>query len=124
MSTLASLPDWAALVVAALVLASALLALVGSIGLLQLKSFYSRLHAPTLGTTLGLFLMVTATVLCFSLARGHLVLSPILIGAFVTATVPITMILLARAALRRDRSEGDPRVPPAPSRDRSPRTPL
>lgn len=111
MSTLTSLPDWAALLVAVLVLVSALLAFIGSIGLLRLKSFYSRLHAPTLGTTLGLFLMVVATVMCFSLARGHLVLSPILIGIFVTATVPITMILLARAALQRDRSEGDPRVP-------------
>ncbi|HET6588469.1 MAG TPA: monovalent cation/H(+) antiporter subunit G [Oleiagrimonas sp.] len=120
MSALVSLPDWAALLVAALVLASALLAFIGSIGLLRLKSFYSRLHAPTLGTTLGLFLMVVATVLCFSLARGRLVLGPILIGIFVTATVPITMILLARAALQRDRSEGDPRVPPAPSKD--PRT--
>jgi len=58
-----------------------------------------------------------ATVVCFSLARGHLVLSPILIGVFVTATVPITMILLARAALQRDRAEGNPRVPPAPHDD-------
>lgn len=115
MSPLVSLPDWAALLVAALVFASALLALIGSTGLLRLKSFYSRLHAPTLGTTLGLFLMTVATTLCFSLARGHLVLSPILIGIFVTATVPITMILLARAALQRDRSEGDPFVPPAPT---------
>jgi len=117
MNTLATLPDWAALLVALLVLASALLACIGSVGLLRLKNFYSRLHAPTLGTTLGLFLMVVATVVCFSLARGHLVLSPVLIGIFVTATAPITMILLARAALQRDRSEGDPRVPPAPYND-------
>ncbi len=115
MNTLASLPDWAALLVAVLMLASALLAFIGSVGLLRLKSFYSRLHAPTLGTTLGLFLMVVATIVFFSLARGHLVLSPLLVGVFVTATVPITMILLARAALQRDRSEGDPRVPPPPS---------
>ncbi len=115
MNTPASLPDWAALLVAALVLAGALLALIGSIGLLRLKNFYSRLHATTLGTTLGLFLTIVATVLIFSLARGHLVLGPVLVGVFVTATVPITMILLARAALQRDREAGDPRVPPAPS---------
>lgn len=117
MNALASLPDWLALLVAGLMLAAALLALTGSIGLLRLRSFYSRLHATTLGATLGLFLMAVAAAVYFSLARGHPVLTPILVGVFVTATAPITMILLARAALQRDRENGDPRVPPAPSND-------
>ncbi len=113
MNALAALPGWAALLVAVLVLAGALLAFIGALGLLRLKNFYSRMHAPTLGTTLGLFLMVAATVLYFSLARGSLALHAVLIGIFVTVTTPITMMLLARAALERDRTEGATHVPPA-----------
>lgn len=113
MNTLEALPACAALLVAVLVLASAVLAFVGSIGLLQLKNFYSRMHATTLGTTLGMALMVLATILCFSLARGDLSLTALLIGTSITATTPITMMLLTRAALARDRAEGVADVPPA-----------
>ena len=38
---------------ALLVLAGASLALIGSVGLLRMKTFYERLHPPTKGTTLG-----------------------------------------------------------------------
>lgn len=113
MSTLDTLPGWAAVLVAVLVLGGALLACIGSVGLVWLKSFYSRMHAPTLGTTLGLFLMVAATMLFFWLTRGILAWHALLIGVFVTATTPITMMLLARAALERDRTEGATHVPPA-----------
>ena len=35
-----------------------------------------------------------------------------LIAVFVTVTTPVTLMLLARAALYRDRSEGSTEVPP------------
>ena len=35
----------------------------------------------------------------------------ILIGIFVTVTTPVTLMLLARATLHRDRAEGNPDVP-------------
>jgi len=38
---------------AAFLLAGAALALIGSLGLLRLRGFYERVHAPTLGTTLA-----------------------------------------------------------------------
>ncbi|MGO3743333.1 monovalent cation/H(+) antiporter subunit G, partial [Kerstersia sp.] len=40
------------LLIALLLVAGGLLALIGSIGLLRLRNFYQRLHAPTLGNTL------------------------------------------------------------------------
>src|SRR3546814_20111174 len=58
MSHLDALPPWAAILVAIFVLLGALFALVGSLGLLSLKNFYQRVHAPTLGTTLGTFFML------------------------------------------------------------------
>ena len=47
------LPAWAALLTALLVLLGAGLTLIGAVGLLRMKTFYQRVHAPTLGTTLG-----------------------------------------------------------------------
>ena len=56
MNWMAELPAWAALVTAILLFVGATMTLIGSLGLLRLKSFYERLHAPTLGTTLGRWL--------------------------------------------------------------------
>ncbi|MGH8696530.1 MAG: monovalent cation/H(+) antiporter subunit G, partial [Burkholderiales bacterium] len=53
MSHAAGLPALTAALTALLVLAGAALALIGSLGLLRLKTFYDRVHAPTMGTTLG-----------------------------------------------------------------------
>jgi multicomponent K+:H+ antiporter subunit G len=105
------LPTWAAVLVSLLLLTGAMTTLIGTLGLLQLKSFYDRVHAPTLGTTLGTALILTASMLCFSVLQSRPVIHEILIGVFVTVTTPVTLMLLARAAIYRDRSEGRARVP-------------
>lgn len=105
MSPLADLPAWGALVVSALVLAGAGLACVGSIGLLRLKSFYDRVHPPTMGTTLGTGLVLTGSMLLFTLLGSRAVLHEVLLGVFMTITTPVTYMLLVRAALHRDRAE-------------------
>ncbi len=99
------LPGWAALIVGLLVLAGAATTLIGSLGLLRLKSFYERVHAPTLGSTLGMALIVLASILCFSVLHGRPSLHEVLIGLFLTATAPVAFMLLARSALYRDRAE-------------------
>lgn len=105
------LPEWAGWLVAIFVVSGAAITLTGAIGLVRLKSFYDRVHAPTLGTTLGAACILVASVLCFSVLQSRLVLHEILIGVFVTLTTPVTLILLVRAALYRDRIEGED-VPP------------
>lgn len=107
------LPAWAALVVAILMLAGALITLIGSLGLLRLKTFYDRVHAPTLGTTLGTALIVLGSIVCFSVLQSRPLVHELLILIFVTLTTPVTLMLLARAALYRDRTEGGRDVPPA-----------
>jgi len=107
------LPAWAALIIAFLVLAGAAVTLVGSLGLLRMRTFYQRLHPPTMGSTLGLALIVAASIVCFSVLRSRLSVHELLIGIFVTLTTPVTFMLLARAALYRDRSEKVEDVPPA-----------
>lgn len=106
------LPLWAAWTIAAVAICGALLALTGSLGLVVLKRFYERVHAPTLGATLGMALIVAASVMFWSLTEGRLALHDLLIGVFLTVTTPVTLILLARAAVYRDRVEGDDHIPP------------
>jgi multicomponent K+:H+ antiporter subunit G len=94
------------LVVCALVLAGALLVFFGSLGLLTLKTFYERVHPPTMGTTLGTGLVLIGSMVFFTVQESRPVLHELVIAAFMTVTTPVTYMLLVRAALYRDRSEG------------------
>ena len=105
------LPAWAAIAVALLVLAGAGFTLIGSLGLLRLRTFYDRVHSPTLGTTMGTLLVIVGSMLCFSVLRSRPLVHEILIAAFVTLTTPVTLMLLARAALYRDRTQGKIALP-------------
>lgn len=102
MSAIEIIPAWAALMTSALLLIGAGLTLVGSFGLIRLKTFYARVHAPTLGTTLGAGSILIASMLFFSAAQTRFVLHEILIAIFVTLTTPVTLMLLTRAAMLRD----------------------
>ena len=110
------LPLWAALLVAMLVLAGGAFALVGSIGLIRLGSFYERVHAPTLGTTFGTAFIILGSMLCFSILQTKPLIHELLIASFTILTTPVTFMLLARAAIYRDRTAGKPGVPPRDSR--------
>jgi multicomponent K+:H+ antiporter subunit G len=100
-----------AIVIAASLLSGSLTALVGAIGLVRLKTFYQRVHAPTLGSSMGMFLILASSILYFSVSRSALVFHEILIGVFLSLTTPISLMLIVRAALARDRLEGSADVP-------------
>ena len=94
-------------VAAVLVLAGALLAFLGSLGLLRMKTFFERVHPPTMGTTLGTALVLAGSLLYFTTIESRLVLHEILIALFVTVTTPVTYLLLGRAGLRRSEERQD-----------------
>ncbi len=100
------LPAWAAWLIALLALAGSLLTLIGSIGLVRLRTFYERVHPPTMGSTLGIGMVLIGSMLLFTLLRGRPVLHEALIGVFVTLTTPITFMMLVRAARHRDEDAG------------------
>ena len=108
---LSELPLWLAWLIAGIAVAGAAMSLIGAIGLGRFKSFYDRVHAPTLGSTLGTMLMLSASILFFSWFEQKLVLRELLIGLFLTLTTPVTLILLVRASIYRDRTEGREDVP-------------
>ena len=107
------LPLWLSLLVSALVLGGALLTFAGCFGLVRLPTFYLRVHAPTMGTSMGGGLILLASALYFTMTRERLVVHEAAIFLFVTVTTPVTLMLLARATLFRDRVEGKGDVPPS-----------
>jgi len=105
------LPLWLAILVSAVVLLGALLTMVGCLGLVRLKTFYLRIHAPTMGTSMGGGLILLGSAIFFSVTQGRLVLHEIAIFIFISVTTPVTLMLLARASLFRDRVEGSKDIP-------------
>ena len=105
------LPWWVEALTSLFVLAGAAFAAIGSFGLVRLPSFFRRIHAPTLGATLGVWLMTAATIVFFSVQGDHLFLHAVLIALFVALTAPVTTIFLMRAALFRERQKGG-KAPP------------
>ena len=86
-----------------LVLLGAAAAFIGSLGLLRLPSFFERVHAPTMGTTLGTAFVLLGSMVQFGVLESRFVMHEILIGAFMTFSTPVTYLLLGRAALQRER---------------------
>jgi multicomponent K+:H+ antiporter subunit G len=107
-------PPWVDAVTAVLVVLGGLAALLGAFGVLRLGSFFQRLHAPTLGATLGTWCFALATALQVSFVRGQPYLHAVLIAVFLALTAPITTVFLARAAVFRERLLGTDGVPSLP----------
>jgi multicomponent K+:H+ antiporter subunit G len=88
-----------------LLMGGAAITLIGSLGLLRLQSFYKRVHATTLGTTLGTACIAFASMIYFSALGARPVSHELLIIIFVTVTTPISLMVLVRAAVFRNESE-------------------
>lgn len=99
--------------IAALLVAGAAFALVGSWGLAKLGEFLKRLHGPTKAVTLGVGCVLLASMLWFG-ARGEPSAHELLITVFVFMTAPVSAHLLVKAALALD-----PSIRPAPPGPRS-----
>ncbi len=97
-----------AVLTAMLVLAGASLTLVGALGLLRLRTFPERVHAPTMGTTLGTGCVLIASIVLFSALESRPVVHEVAIGLFMTITTPVTFMLLLRAAMLRERFDEEP----------------
>jgi multicomponent K+:H+ antiporter subunit G len=101
-------PLWVAMAVALFAVTGAGLTLIGSIGLLRFRSFFQRIHAPTLGTTLGGGAILVASSLFFSEMADRPVLGEVLIAMFLLVTTPVSFIVLAMATRQRTRPAGRP----------------
>jgi len=108
-------PVWVEALTAALVVVGAVTALIGSFGLLRAKTFFQRVHTPSLVATLATWCVTLATVVQASVVTARPYLHTFLIPVFVALTSPVTTVLLTRAALFRARQRGSAEVPPPPA---------
>ncbi|WP_095083220.1 Na+/H+ antiporter subunit G [Pseudomonas sp. Irchel s3h17] len=107
MNGMDQLPLWVEILVAVLLLVSSLCTLIGAIGLVRLKDYFQRMHPPALASTLGAWCVALASILYFSVLTSRPVLHAWLIPVLLAITMPVTTLLLARAALFRKRMAGD-----------------
>ncbi len=111
MNHAADLPLWAAVAVAFFLVSGAFLTLVGCIGMVRFRSFYERVHAPTLGSSCGAGGILIASIIFFSILQSRPILHEVLIAVFVTVTTPVTLMLLSRAVIHRDRTQDSRELP-------------
>lgn len=103
---------WVEALVSLLLVSSGLLVLTGAVGLLRLREFFQRMHPVALGTTLGTWTACAASIAYFSALHERAVVHAWLIPISLAVTAPITTLLLARAALFRQRAAGGDVPPP------------
>ena len=99
-----ALPLWVTIPGSLVLIISGLATLIGSLGLFRLDNFFSRMHGPSMTTTFGVGGVLIASMLVSSALVGRPILHELLITLFVTASAPITSIMLVQAGLYRDRA--------------------
>lgn len=109
-----AVPVWAEVIVAFLLLISAVFALVSAWGIVRMDSYFLRMHPPALVYTGATWSVCLASIIYFSLQAETLQLRAWAIMILLSITVPITTVLLSRAALFRARTQGQRDTVPAP----------
>lgn len=100
-----------------LILTGAVFTCIGSLGLVRLRDFYTRLHGPTKATTLGVGSLLIASAIFFSTRGEGISLHEVLVTLFLFITAPVSAHLLAKAALHLELPSlaraggGNPRCP-------------
>lgn len=89
--------------VALLVFFGAAFMLIGSWGLVKLPDFFTRLHAPTKASTLGMGATLLGSLIWFSVQQGSLHIHELVISLFLFLTAPVSAYMMGKAALHRQR---------------------
>jgi multicomponent K+:H+ antiporter subunit G len=113
--SLETLPAWASLPAALLLILGGLCTVIGSFGLARLGAFFQRMHGPSMGNTLGTGCVLVASILVSSALANRPIVHELLITIFIVTTAPMTAMLLMRAAVHRSNTR---QLPPG---DREPR---
>lgn len=111
---IAAIPLWAEIIVALLLLISAVFVLASAWGIVRMDNYFLRMHPPALVYTGATWSVCLASVLYFSLQTHSLHLRAWLLMILLSITVPITTVLLSRAALFRARTQGQRDTVPPP----------
>jgi len=99
-----TLPLWVTIPGTVLLVLGGLATLVGSLGLLRLRDFFSRMHGPSMTNTVAAGATLIASMLVSSAVTGRPIIHELLITLFVSMSAPITAIMLLQAALYRNKA--------------------
>ena len=77
--------------------------LIGSWGLVKLPDFFTRLHAPTKASTLGIGATLIGSLIWFSVQQGSVHIHELVISIFLFLTAPVSAYMMGKAALHRHR---------------------
>lgn len=102
MTGIETVPWWAALPVALLLILGGAIILIGALGLLRLPDFYQRIHGPAITVTLGAGCVLIASMIYFTVLQSRPVAHELLISFFILATAPVVAMLVMRAAVYRE----------------------
>lgn len=111
---IAQTPFWVEIFVGVLLMISGVFTLTSAVGILRFKSFFQRMHPTALAYSFSAWLVTLASIVYFTAVDRALTLHPWLIIIFLSITVPVTTIFLARTDLFRNRIASEPeiQVPP------------
>lgn len=101
-----SLPLWVTIPGSVLLLLGGLATVVGSLGLLRLRDFFSRMHGPSMTNTVGAGTVLIASMLVSSALMHRPSFHELLIALLLIMSAPVTSILLVQAALHRNKMRG------------------
>lgn len=90
------------ILVCVLLLIGGFFVLVGSLGLCRLPDVYTRLHAPTKATTVGMGGILIASMVLMTYEQRYFSVHELLITLFLLITAPITAHMLAKTALHHE----------------------
>ncbi len=91
--------EWLAI---ALLILGAVFILIGAIGLVKLPDFYTRLHAPTKASTLGIGSILIASMLLHLVNDRGGNIQELVISMFLFITAPVSAYMMAKAAIHRE----------------------
>lgn len=117
------MPLWVEIILSVLLVSSGLFALIAAFGVATLETFFQRMHPPALAFTFSTWTVTLAAIIAASMRDGTLRLHPWIIIILLSITVPVTTLMIARAALFRRRDAQDPEIPPPLSIEKEPGRP-
>lgn len=112
MNTPLLIPLWVQIIIAILLLVSALFAVLGALGLVRFNDFYMRMHPTAIVITVGMWCSCIAVAIYFTCQEETIAWYLFLLIPLMIVTAPITTAMLARAVLFRWRNEAHS-APPA-----------
>ncbi len=105
MTTVPFIPS---IIIAILLVLGGIVTLIGSLGLLRFPDFTGRIHATTMGNTLGALFVLAASVIISWYINDRVFFHEIIIVIFLFITSPVSAMLLMRSyTLRQERMESN-----------------